>query len=44
MEKEEGEHMVVAEKDHIHDLTVAKWATCCNFVPNRTHSVGTATI
>jgi hypothetical protein len=44
LDKEEEEDMVVVEEDHLSTLIVEKWATCHDFVPNCTLSMGTATV
>jgi hypothetical protein len=44
MDEDKEEDMVVVEEDHLFYLIVAKWATCCNFVPNHTLSVGTTIV
>jgi hypothetical protein len=41
MEKEEKEDMVVVEEDCITSLTMEKWATCHDSIPDHVHSMGT---
>jgi hypothetical protein len=41
MEEEEEDDMVV-EEDHLHVLTIVRYATCCDYVPSCMHCVDIA--